>query len=631
MAFLFPLFLAGGLAIAVPIVLHLLRRRTQTVVSFPAVRLLHQAPIEHRRRRRLRELILLALRVAALLLLAAAFARPYLTGRDAGLSAPVTVVALDTSLSLSAPGQFERAREAARQAVAQAPAGDQVALVTFADRASLTVPPTADRGGVAAAIDAVSPGAGGTRYRAALARAAEAIGARPGRVVVITDLQEVGWEAGDHGGVPESIAVEVVPVPPPAGNLAVTEVHRDGGALRAAVQNYGATAVTATVSARLDGQDAVLASEPVEVPGQAAAEVRLAADLPARGGVAVSVDDPVGYAGDNVRYLVLDPPPATSIAVVTGEPANRRAGLYVERAIEVAGGGAAFAARVADGRAFSGWPAEMVADQAAIVVLGTATLDRAGREAIRAYLDGGGQVLVTLGPAVDVATLQEVVGVPMRVDPDPVEAGADTTVLAADARHPIFRPFSAPSGALGDVLVTRYRRLITEGDETAAAVLARFTGGAPALVERQAGAGRLLVFASDLDNEWNRFPLHPAFVPFIVETMRYLADGRSAEQAWTVAEVPAGVDPAPGIRLVGDGEGDADRRVAVNPGLPESNPVATSPERFVEAIDRLSPVQAPDVPVADQEREERQRLWQLALLAVFVALAAEGLIGRKAA
>jgi hypothetical protein len=629
MAFLFPLFLLGGLAIAVPIVLHLLRRRTQTVVSFPAMRLLHQAPIEHRRRRRLRELILLALRVAALLLLAAAFARPYLTGRDGGLSGPVTVVALDTSLSLSGPGQFRAARVAAQQAVEQAPAGHQVALVTFSDRASLVVPPTADRGGVVAAIGAVTPGAGGTRYRTALARAAETIGARAGRIVVVTDLQEVGWEAGDHGGVPEPIDVEVAPVAAPTGNLAVTEVHRDGQALRAAVQNYGPTAVTATVTVRVDGDAADRASERIEIPGQAAAEVRLAADQPVRGGVSVRVEDEAGYAGDNVRYLVLDPPPAVPVAIVTGQPGNRRAGLYVERAIEVAGDGRAFAVRVVDGRAFSEWPEPMVADQAAIVVLGTATLDRQGRETIRGYLAAGGQVLLALGPAVDIATIQDVLGASLRVEPDPVEATADTTVLAADARHPIFRPFSTPSGALGDVLVRRYRRLITEGD--GGEVLARFTGGAPALVERQAGTGRLLVFASDLDNEWNRFPLNPAFVPFVVETMRYLAEGRSAEQEWTVADVPAGVDAMPGIRLVGDGEGDSDRRVAVNADLAESNPATISAERFQDAIERLAPSAAADVPVADQEREERQRLWQIALLVVFIALAAEGLIGRRAA
>ena len=80
MSFLYPAFLVGALAIAIPIVLHLLRRDVAPEVPFTAVRLLRRSPVERSRRRRLRDLLLLAARIAALLLLAAAFARPYVAG-----------------------------------------------------------------------------------------------------------------------------------------------------------------------------------------------------------------------------------------------------------------------------------------------------------------------------------------------------------------------------------------------------------------------------------------------------------------------------------------------------------------------------------------------------------------------
>jgi hypothetical protein len=121
MSFLYPLFLAGAAAIAIPIALHLFRRRTETIVDFPAVRLLHKAPVEQQRRRKIREWILLALRVVALALLAFAFARPYFRADAAAIASPVTIVLLDTSMSMSAPGQFEAARAAARKAVSDAP------------------------------------------------------------------------------------------------------------------------------------------------------------------------------------------------------------------------------------------------------------------------------------------------------------------------------------------------------------------------------------------------------------------------------------------------------------------------------------------------------------------------------
>ena len=94
-----------------PILLHLFHRKTEVVIDFPAVSLLKRAPVQQHRRRRLRELMLLALRVAALVLLALSFARPYFAGAVAPDSVPLTVIAVDTSMSMSAPGQMRsRAR-----------------------------------------------------------------------------------------------------------------------------------------------------------------------------------------------------------------------------------------------------------------------------------------------------------------------------------------------------------------------------------------------------------------------------------------------------------------------------------------------------------------------------------------
>jgi len=165
MAFLSPLFLLGALAAAVPVVLHLLKREPETRVRFSAVHLLRRAPVEQSSRRRLRELLLLALRVAALLLLAFAFARPFLTSSLAA-SGATTVVALDTSLSMSAPGQFDKARTLAKQAIDRADGGSLVAVVTFGDGAQVASQPSGDRATATAAIDAAQPGPGATRFPA---------------------------------------------------------------------------------------------------------------------------------------------------------------------------------------------------------------------------------------------------------------------------------------------------------------------------------------------------------------------------------------------------------------------------------------------------------------------------------
>src|SRR5262249_57320109 len=126
-------------------------------------------------------------------------------------------VALDTSFSLAAPGRFERARQLAKDAIAKAPTSDNVGVVTFADEAEIAAKPGADRVLAAAAIDRATVGFGATRYRAALSAAVQALAGRPGTIVVVTALQESGWDAGDRASVPERAKIEVLDVgaPPP--------------------------------------------------------------------------------------------------------------------------------------------------------------------------------------------------------------------------------------------------------------------------------------------------------------------------------------------------------------------------------------------------------------------------------
>lgn len=101
MGFLNPLWLLLGAAIAVPLILHLLQRHQGPRVIFPAVRYLRRAEREHARRIRLRQLLLLLLRMAALLFIAFAAARPFM--RSAGMSHEPTavVIVLDNSMSSS--------------------------------------------------------------------------------------------------------------------------------------------------------------------------------------------------------------------------------------------------------------------------------------------------------------------------------------------------------------------------------------------------------------------------------------------------------------------------------------------------------------------------------------------------
>src|SRR5262245_23332642 len=217
------------------------------------MRYLRRAPVEQSKRRRLRELLLLALRVGALLLLALAFARPYLSAAS-GLTGFATVILIDTSASVSGPGQFDRVRARAADLIRSAPATHAVGVMTFARSAEIVAPLSEDRAGAIAAVEGLKPGAGTSRYRAALRQAADELGGRSGRIVVITDLQQNAWDASEEGGVPESVTVELENVDGPTTNAAVTSLRREGSDAVAVAQNFSTAGVTEQVVFAVDGR-----------------------------------------------------------------------------------------------------------------------------------------------------------------------------------------------------------------------------------------------------------------------------------------------------------------------------------------------------------------------------------------
>ncbi len=591
LSFLSPLFLIGALAAAIPVLLHLFHRKTDVVVDFPSVRLLTRVPVQQHRRRQLRELILLALRVAALVLLALSFARPYFAGAAASDAAPLTVIAVDTSMSMTAPGQFDRARAAATQAATSAPSSDALALIAFSDSATVVVSPTTDRGAVTSAIAQLTPGSGGTRYRTALARANEIIGTRDARVAIVTDLQQAGWESNDDGGVADGVRVDVISVAPPVANLAVSAAAQRDRRVSATIQSYSNADAMTTVHLVAGGKE--LAKADVTLAPMGSATVELNAAVPPNVAAEVRIDDAAGYQGDNVARVNVESAAAVPVMVVVADPTGSTGGLYLERALNVARDGE-FDVRVRDGREVAKLAAADMSRLGAVFIAGTRTLDRNGRDRIRTYLDGGGQVLLAIGPDVDVGTLADVIGTKLALSDRPIKTPG-ATMIASDSRHPIFRPFLSPSGALGDVQVNQYWRLNDQRERT---VLARFSGGDPALAEQQVGKGRLLIFTSDLDNEWSRFPLNPAFVPFAIETARYLTHAETSPRA---SEVRSN----------------------------ESNPAATSVEAFTAAIERVSRVAAAGGRSVARDAEDRQKWWQVGIVVMLVALAGEALIGRR--
>lgn len=127
-------FLAAGLAAIIPVVLHMINRKTAKDMPFPTLRFLRISVEKTRRRRRVQDLFLLLLRVAALLLIALGLAGPTVTNLSnfwGGGSTAVAIV-IDNSASMGAidsdKPRFETAVGAAMEILDELESGDQIAL-----------------------------------------------------------------------------------------------------------------------------------------------------------------------------------------------------------------------------------------------------------------------------------------------------------------------------------------------------------------------------------------------------------------------------------------------------------------------------------------------------------------------
>ena len=611
MNFLFPAFLLGGLAIAIPIVLHFLRRDVAPQVPFTAVRLLRKSPVARSRRRKLRDLLLLAARVVALLLLAAAFARPYVAGAARGPT--VRIVAVDRSYSMNAPGRFAHALDLARRAIDDASVGERVAVLAFDDHVeTIAVPGSASA--ARAALGGISAGFGATRYSEVFNKAVEIAAGDETRLIVVSDLQRSGWEGEDRSALPADISLDLRDAGTPKSNLSVVSVLVTADRVIAAVRNTGSMARSGQIRIEHDGR--IAQTSTYTVAAGSSVDVAIPYRSPSSGSIAVSVDDPDGLPADNTRFAILDAVPSQSVLLITS--GANPSGYYVARALAALGGREAERIDV-DSRTAQALTVEDLKKYSAVVLLSTRALDQRGRDATAAFVRAGGGLLIAGAPEVEAAVVSATFNWATAMT-GTIEMPASVALSPTDPRHPVFRPFASLSANLGQVRFVRAWRVTPDGWDIAA----RFTDGNPALVERREGNGRVVLFASDLDRQWNDFPLHPAFVPFIIETVRYVSPAHDRGRDYVVGAAPAGAGLRPGVYRAG-----ADNRsIVVNVDPREGVTTGMGQKQFADRIERVDTTGHSSGDSESVHFEARQSYWRYGLLLMLAALVAESFVGR---
>ena len=570
--FLSPLFLVGLLAAAIPLVVHLSRSRRQKKMQFSTTRFFTDQFLRSYRMSKLKEVGLLLARMALFALLAMALAQPMVMPRGraflTGTRNVVLVVDDSASMGYVVDGVslLERARAAGREVLAGLRPGDRAALVLASRRAAgptvLFPEPTAAWGDVRQALDGVTVSALGTDLAGAVARAEEVARTGPANsreVYVLSDWQRSGWELAElpARGTSEVLFFCVSVRPPQVENLSVTALQLGAArpmagipfAIRPLVKNQSPGARGTEVALYVEGQKvAQQRLEPI-APGRWAAP--LLHHTFARGGwqrgYVEIVDE--NFAADNRRYFAFDVLAAISVLAVNGAPSQvaRLDELFFLKTALGATGTDKSAVQVTE--VGPGGVAEaLAATRPGLVILANVeSLAPAAVEKLEEYVDRGGALWVFLGDRVEARFYNEFLAAPSRLHGGLLPARLTTvetntlTIGAMDYENPALAAFADPRFAtLTGVELRRSWGL--ELPEGGALMVANT--GAPLLCEKPFGKGRVMLFASSGDRDWNNFAVRPAFLPWVHRLVGYLAQEPLGRQPFYVTGQPVPVPVA---------------------------------------------------------------------------------------
>jgi hypothetical protein len=522
MGFLAPWFLAGAAVVGLPFWIHLLRQYRSTPHPFSSLMFFERRTQSSIKHRRLRYLLLLSLRVALLILLALAFANPFVSRTTAnGGSRKMLIIAVDNSFSMRYGDHLARAKQQALSAVSSLKSGERGQVLSVGTRIHFLTQPIEEADQLKAAIQAIQPSDERSSF-GELARALRTIeqSARiPLEVHFVSDMQKSSLPPAFAdlrlGGETNLIFHSVAD--PKEPNWLVESVTAPGKIydpkkvrVQAVIAGVATDAAKRTVSLALDGK--VLESKSVDVPAGGRASVEL-----------LSLESPHGFHKAEVRiepHDSLTQDDRFPFAVERADPhpvlflhenGQPRGELYYRAALESVSEA---------GFRLEPLAVEQAANQAlskyAFVVLSDIGSLPAGLENnLRAYVNGGGSLMVALGPSSAALAHVPVSGEPIQGSSYAGREGDRFQMVAsADAEHPSLRRASKFEG------VQFYQTIKVDPGQSR--VIARLTNQAPLLLEKQVGEGRVLVFTSTFDNISNDLPLHVSFVPFIEESARYL-------------------------------------------------------------------------------------------------------------
>jgi hypothetical protein len=527
-----PWFLAGALAVGLPIWLHLLKRSQTDPKPFPSLMFW-----EHREttsvNRRLDYLILFALRTLMLLLLALLFAQPFIRRPNAAVRASdrLVVIAVDNSFSMrtgeALSTRLDQAKTEALSVIGSLPGNSKAQVVALGGTLQAMTQQVQDPGALRVAVDAIQPSDSHAsfgslaRYLRTLRESADV----PLTVHLISDLQKSGLPPGfldlrlepdtelklhPIGSEQPNWTLETVVAPPHIYDP--KQVH-----IVATVAGFHAPAATRTVTLMLNGK--TVGSKSVEVPEGGRGTVEF-----------VGLEASYGFNKAEARIDSADKLPQDDRFAFAVERTDPRKVLYVDEGRRLDAQrffrAALESAQESEFQLDVSSPASAanadLSKYAMVVLSDLSQMPSSFEQSLTKYVEGGGGLFEILGAGSVSLPRAPVLDEPIEASHLAARSGERFFVVGeADGNHPALRSVERFEG------VNFYQTTLLKPQKSQ--ILAKLGDGTPLVLERKVGQGNVLAFASNFDGIANDLPRKPVFVGFIQQSVRYLAGG-GAEQ-----------------------------------------------------------------------------------------------------
>ena len=530
-AFLGAPFLWLAPLIAAPVVFHFAWRLRRKRLSVPSLVFFQRLEPHLQARKRLRDLLVLALRCVAVACIVLALARPAWSGFLGGSAATVAIV-IDNSASMGLPSasdagktRLKAALAAAGALVGELDATDRaVVLTTVADSlVPVLAEPTSDKTHLRAILDAIRETQAASRPGAALQAAAEVLaGATTTRreIHVLTDLQAHEWAAPALGALHlppgTTLWLHRLPGGYPAAEVALTtlEVAARGRlagrpiALRVGLDNAGAQAVT--VNLTISDDRGHRHTQPVTVPAHGSQAVPVA--LPATSaGVhwAHAVIDGDDFGLDNEGYTAFGCEARRQVALCGTHSALG----FLPLALAPAADGSLSGLTT---QWFGAAQVQAAVDSHPALLVMTwddlGELDQDAQQALMHWLSGGGRL--ALCPRADGLRQTPHLPIWLGISGEVMDLPpAGEPLIALDTRDDLLHDLVEADGTvhLDAVHVVQGLALQCDANFDWKPVLG-LPDGRVILAHRTLGAGGISCFGIGLSPDWSSLPLAPAFL-----------------------------------------------------------------------------------------------------------------------